>query len=121
LDVYLFGIGAWEGKHCETHSERLQYLTSLGFKINPEWRRCGTIDEVIAYVEEWTDKRAQLPYDIDGIVIKLNDLNQQEELGYTARNPRWAVAYRSEEHTSELSHVSISYAVFCLKKKYITW
>ncbi|HLQ72588.1 MAG TPA: NAD-dependent DNA ligase LigA [Bacillota bacterium] len=94
LDVYLFGIGAWEGKHCETHSERLQYLTSLGFKINPEWRRCGTIDEVIAYVEEWTDKRAQLPYDIDGIVIKVNDLNQQEELGYTARNPRWAVAYK---------------------------
>src|SRR5699024_12812193 len=67
---------------------------SLGFKINPERKICNTIDDVIEFVDEWTVKRSDLSYEIDGIVVKVNDLHQQERLGFTARNPRWAIAYK---------------------------
>lgn len=94
LDVFLFGYGRWEQADLQSHSERLTYLSSLGFKINPTWKRCETIEEVLEFIEAWTDKRGDLPYDIDGIVIKVDDLEQQEELGYRANNPRFATAYK---------------------------
>lgn len=94
LDVFLFGYGRWEQADLQSHSERLTYLSSLGFKINPTWKRCETIEEVLEFIEAWTDKRDDLSYDIDGIVIKVDDLEQQEELGYRANNPRFATAYK---------------------------
>ncbi len=94
LDVFLFGYGRWEQENLPTHSERLMYLSSLGFKINPTWKRCDTIDEVIEFIEEWTEQRDELSYDIDGIVIKVDRLDAQEELGYRANNPRYATAYK---------------------------
>lgn len=94
LDVYLFGYGQWQAESFTTHSERLTYLRKLGFKINPEWKKYTKIDDVLAYIDHWTTERAHLNYDIDGIVIKVNDLSQQEKLGFTARNPRWAIAYK---------------------------
>src|SRR5690625_1780455 len=94
LDIFLYGYGTWQLEEVSTHSERLTLLSELGFKVNQEWRKCTSIDEVIEYVKEWTEKRLDLPYDIDGIVIKVDSLAQQEELGFTARTPRWAVAYK---------------------------
>ena len=63
----------------------------LGFKTNQERERVADIDGVLDYIEKWTEKRESLSYDIDGIVIKVNDLDQQEEMGYTQKSPRWAV------------------------------
>lgn len=94
LDLFIFGYGTWEAEDLSEHSERLEYIKSLGLKVNPHWKVCQSIDEVIAYIEEWTEKREQLPYEIDGIVIKVNDIRKQESLGFTARTPRWATAYK---------------------------
>ena len=94
LDLFLFGYGEWEASNIPLHSERLKYLKELGFKVNPEWKRCESIEEVIEYVTYWTTERPNLDYEIDGIVIKVDDLRQQEKLGFTAKNPRWAIAYK---------------------------
>src|SRR5699024_11873672 len=94
LDLFLFGYGLWEAETLSAHSERLTYLAELGFKINKEWKKCTSIEEVIEFVSYWTENRRNLPYEIDGIVIKLDDVAQQETLGFTARKPRWAIAYK---------------------------
>jgi len=110
LDVYLFGYGEWEVEGITSHYERLAYLRDQGFKINKETTYCKTIDEVIAFVEEWTEKRNDLPYEIDGIVIKVDDLEEQESLGYTARTPRWATAYKfpAQEAVTTLEDIELS-------------
>src|SRR5699024_9016428 len=76
LDVFLFGYGQWQATQFKTHSEYLVYLETLGFKINPEWKKYTNIDDVLKYIAYWTTERAHLNYDIDGIVIKINDLSQ---------------------------------------------
>ena len=76
------------------HSEALKYVEKLGFRTNPERRLCNGIEEVLAYVEEYTLKRPFLDYDIDGIVIKVDDLLAYDILGYTAKTPKWAIAYK---------------------------
>ena len=76
------------------HSEALKMADSLGFKTNPERRLCNGIDEVLKYIEEYTEKRPSLAYDIDGIVIKVDDMALYDKLGYTAKTPRWAIAYK---------------------------
>ena len=76
------------------HSEALKMADSLGFKTNPERRICHGIDEVLKYIEEYTEKRSSLAYDIDGIVIKVDDMSLYDKLGYTAKTPRWAIAYK---------------------------
>ena len=76
------------------HSDSLDYLQKMGFRTNPERRICKNIDEVIKYVEEYTKKRPNLDYDIDGIVIKVNDLTKYDEIGFTAKTPKWAIAYK---------------------------
>lgn len=110
LDIFLYGVGEWEGKEMTSHSERLHYMQELGLKTNPETKRCETIEEVIAYVNYWTEQRPHLNYEIDGIVIKVDDLDQQEELGYTAKSPRWAIAYKfpAEEVVTTLRDIELS-------------
>lgn len=110
LDVFLYGVGEWQAHPLPTHSDRLNYLKELGFKTNPEWKKCDTIDEVIAYVAHWTAERPNLNYEIDGIVIKVDDLEQQEDLGYTAKSPRWAIAYKfpAEEAITKLIDIELS-------------
>lgn len=111
LDIFLYGYGEWNiEKEIHTHSERLQYMQELGFKINREWRKCKSIEEVIEYVNYWTENRRTLPYEIDGIVIKVNDLRQQEQLGFTARNPRWATAYKfpATEAVTTINDIELS-------------
>lgn len=76
------------------HSEALNYIEKLGFRTNPERRLCEGIEDVLAYVEEYTLKRPNLDYDIDGIVIKVDDITKYETLGYTAKTPKWAIAYK---------------------------
>jgi len=89
------------------HSEALDYIESLGFKTNKERRICHGIDEVIKYIEEYTNKRQALSYDIDGIVIKVNDYKYYDRLGYTAKTPKWAIAYKfpPEEVTTKLRDI----------------
>ena len=89
------------------HSEALNYADRLGFKTNPERRLCDGIDEVIAYIEEYTEKRPSLAYDIDGIVIKVDDMDTYDKLGYTSKTPRWAIAYKfpPEEVITKLTDI----------------
>ena len=110
LDVFLYAVGEWENNTLPTHSARLERLKELGFKTNPEWRKCKTIEEVMEFVNYWTEERPNLPYEIDGIVIKIDDLAQQEELGYTAKSPRWSIAYKfpAEEVMTKLLDIELS-------------
>lgn len=94
LDIFLYSVADFGDMGVTKHSEGLDYLEKLGLKVNKERRICKNIEEVLAYVEEWTAKRSDLAYEIDGIVVKLNDLRQQEEVGYTVKSPRWAIAYK---------------------------
>lgn len=94
LDLFIFGYGVWPDEEMMSHSDRLSHMEQLGLKINKHWELCHSIDEVIDYVNKWTDERNSLPYEIDGIVIKVNDIKKQEQLGFTARTPRWAIAYK---------------------------
>ncbi|MED1864956.1 NAD-dependent DNA ligase LigA [Fictibacillus nanhaiensis] len=110
LDIYVYGVGKLEGHSVDSHDESLTYLSHLGFKTNPEWKKCANIEEVIEYVNSWQEKRPDLPYEIDGIVIKVNSLYQQEELGFTAKNPRWAIAYKfpAEEVVTKLEGIELN-------------
>ncbi|OMP68018.1 NAD-dependent DNA ligase LigA [Domibacillus epiphyticus] len=110
LDIFLYSIANPESIDVESHSEGLDMLDSLGFKTNKERRVCKTIEDVIQYVRDQSEKRASLPYDIDGIVIKVDSLSQQDELGYTAKSPRWATAYKfpAEEVVTKLIDIILS-------------
>lgn len=110
LDVFLYGIGNAEEVGSESHSEGLDLLDRLGFKTNKERRKCKTIDEVIEYVNSWVDRRPHLPYEIDGIVIKVDSYAHQSELGTTAKSPRWAIAYKfpAEEVVTTLLDIELS-------------
>ncbi|WP_110926335.1 NAD-dependent DNA ligase LigA [Bacillus massiliglaciei] len=110
LDIFLYSIADFGETGVRSHSEGLDMLDRIGFKTNKERRRCATIDDVLAYIEEWTEKRQDLAYDIDGIVIKVDSLDQQEELGFTAKSPRWAIAYKfpAEEVVTTLKDIELS-------------
>ncbi len=95
----------------ETHSESLAALQRWGFPVSPTYRQCADLDEVLAYINEWETKRFTLPIATDGIVIKVNNFNQQEELGYTAKSPRWAIAYKYKAMSASSRLQSIRYQV----------
>jgi DNA ligase, NAD-dependent len=99
LDIFCYGIGylgetGLPAKRPATHSEALELLSELGFKVNPHARVCRSIDEVVAFCEHWEQQRRSLPYEIDGVVIKVNRLEYHDRLGTTAKSPRWAIAYK---------------------------
>ena len=110
LSIFLYSVNDLTGIDAGTQDEALRALDDLGFKTNKERRKVGSIDEVIEYVDHWTTHRAELDYDIDGIVIKVNDLETQEQLGYTVRSPRWAVAYKfpAEEVVTEIEGIELT-------------
>lgn len=110
LDVFLYGVGEFEIRSLSSHSELLEYMSELGFKTNPEWKKCDTIEEVIDYVTYWEAERPNLGYEIDGIVIKVDNLDQQEDLGFTAKSPRWAIAYKfpAEEVITTIHDIELS-------------
>lgn len=110
LDIFLYSIADTAQLDVDSHSGALRFLDQLGFKTNQERRTCETIDEVIQFVQEWTEKRPQLPYEIDGLVVKVDALEQQEQLGFTAKSPRWAIAYKfpAEEVVTTLKSIELS-------------
>lgn len=110
LDIFLYAIGDPGETGVQSHSQGLDLLDELGFKTNKERQRCATIEDVLQYVEGWQDKRPHLPYEIDGIVIKVDSLEQQDELGFTAKSPRWAIAYKfpAEEVVTKLLDIELS-------------
>ena len=91
----------------KTHHEALEYLKENGFTVNPNIERCRDITDVLKYIDKWTELRPTLPYDIDGIVVKVDDLALQRELGSTAKSPRWVIAYKfpAVEVTTKLKDV----------------
>jgi len=111
LDVFIYGIGGdGETYGLNNHDESLQYLTDLGFKTNGERKVCRSVEEVLAYIEQWTDGRNKLSYEIDGIVIKVNRFLHQQDLGFTAKSPKWATAYKfpAEEVMTTVRDIELS-------------
>ncbi|MEC1621814.1 NAD-dependent DNA ligase LigA [Bacillus mojavensis] len=110
LDIFVYSIAELDEIGVETQSQGLDFLDDIGFKTNQERKKCGSIEEVIAMIDELQAKRADLPYEIDGIVIKVDSLDQQEELGYTAKSPRWAIAYKfpAEEVVTKLLDIELN-------------
>lgn len=110
LSVFLYSVNDLTEFNATTQSEALEELDQLGFKTNQERERVSYIEGVLNYIEKWTSKRGSLSYDIDGIVIKVNDLSQQEEMGYTQKSPRWAIAYKfpAEEVITKLLDIELS-------------
>lgn len=94
LDIFIFNLEYIENTEMKTHSESLEYLTKLGFKVSPNYKVFSDMDEVIKHIDYWTVNRSNLPFEIDGMVIKVNNLSQREKMGYTAKSPRWAIAYK---------------------------
>ncbi len=94
-----------------THFENLKLLQELGFPVNPHFRLCKSVDEVLDFVKEWEAKRDSLPYEIDGVVVKVNKLEQQERLGATAKSPRWAIAFKFKAQQAETLLEKITWQV----------
>jgi DNA ligase (NAD+) len=94
LDVFLYAIAHVKGASPKSQWEALELLRSWGLRTNPAARRCASLAEVLAFVEEWGEKRAGLEYEIDGVVVKVDDFALQQELGFTSKFPRWAIAYK---------------------------
>lgn len=94
LDFFAYGVGRAEGKEFSTQWEVLNYLREIGFKVSPLIRRFENIQDVIEYHEKVKKERDELDYEIDGIVVKVNSIEQQERLGTISRSPRWAIAYK---------------------------
>jgi len=94
LDMFLYFLAVNGRVPLSEHAKVLDALVKMGFKVNPHRRLCRSFDELLAYIQEWESKRDSLDYEIDGIVVKVNDTRLWEELGTTAKSPRWAVAYK---------------------------
>lgn len=94
-----------------THYENLMAAAGWGFKITDSVKKCNDIEDVIAYIESWEKKRESIPFETDGVVIKVNSLAQQKELGYTAKSPRWAIAYKYKAEQAKTRLVSVSFQV----------
>ena len=94
LDFFGYQIGSIQGREIGTQWEVLQLLRGWGFPVNPHIHLASTLEEVMDYCQKWEHDRFSLPYEIDGVVVKINDLAQQEELGVVARDPRWAIAFK---------------------------
>lgn len=110
LSIFLYSVNDFTNFHATSQSEALDELDELGFKTNQNRKRESDIEGVLEYIKYWTEKRQDLSYDIDGIVIKVNDLEEQDELGYTQKSPRWAIAYKfpAEEVVTTLHDIELS-------------
>ena len=107
LDTFIYHLPNPLDYNLHSHKEALEYMKSLGFKVNPNNKLVGNINELLEFIEEKATLRPTLPYDIDGIVIKVNDIEQQQKLGYTAKYPKWATAYKfpAEEVVTKLTDI----------------
>jgi DNA ligase (NAD+) len=109
LDIFMYTLSYIEGTSFSSHWESLQALKKMGFKTNPHTRKFTSINEVVGYCNEWTEKRDEINYEIDGMVIKINSLAQQIELGSTTKSPRWAISYKfpARQATSKIEDIIV--------------
>jgi len=109
LGLFAYALGAVEGVTIRSHMECLETLRKFGFPVNTQTQLCATIDEVIAYCDSWAEKRHDLPYETDGMVVKVNDYGQREILGYTSKFPRWARAYKfaAEQALTKVGRIDV--------------
>jgi len=110
LDCFLYSL-AGENLPCPTHSENLAWARSAGFKIPPYLEVYEDIEKVLAFIDRWKETRKKLPFDTDGVVIKVNSVAQQEALGFTAKSPRWAIAYKYPPDQAETRLLSVDFQV----------
>lgn len=110
LSAFFYQVLYWNGQAIPTQETALRLLAEAGFPVNPHWRRCPDIEAVIAYCQEWTERRRELPYDIDGVVVKLDDLAATERLGSTGKSPRAQIAFKfpAEQVTTTLLDVDFT-------------
>ena len=110
LDTWIYHLPNPIDYGIFTHYEALEFMKDLGFKVNPASKLVGGIDGILEYIKEYTEKRDKLPYEIDGIVIKVNDIRMQQELGSTVKYPRWATAYKfpAEEVLTKLIDIKFT-------------
>ena len=100
LDIFCYFL-ALPNQQLESQKQNLELIKELGLKVNPNYRLCKNIDEVLEYCKEWEEKREKLPYEIDGVVVKVNSIISQNQLGSIAKSPRWAVAYKFKAKQTE--------------------
>lgn len=110
LDCYAYYLLGDESG-IATHEEAIHKLEVMGFNVSPTYRKCGTIQDVLAYIQEWETKRGSLPLETDGVVIKVNNIEQQGLLGFTAKSPRWAIAYKYKAESTSTRLNGITYQV----------
>lgn len=110
LDCYLYYL-LGDSVEIGEHSQGIHQLESWGFNVSPTYRKCNDINEVLTYIEEWESKRHDLDSETDGVVIKVDALDQQKTLGFTAKSPRWAIAYKYKAESAETILDSVSYQV----------
>ncbi|WP_353948451.1 NAD-dependent DNA ligase LigA [Sporolactobacillus sp. Y61] len=110
LSIFLYSAGTFDREKITTHYGLLEAIKSYGLPVNPESRRCATMQEVFDYIDAYTAKRDALPYGIDGIVVKVDSMAQQAQLGHTVKSPRWMIAYKfpAEEVVSTLEDIEVS-------------
>jgi DNA ligase (NAD+) len=94
LKIFCYSLDGPAAEGCTTHSQALERLRELGFPVDSHWQRCHGIDQVIAFCHTWHERRAELPFEVDGVVVKVDSLRWQEALGQVSRSPRWAIAYK---------------------------
>lgn len=109
LDCYVYSLLG--DPDVTTHAQSISRLEDWKFNVSPTYRKCANIAEVVSYLNEWETKRHELPLETDGAVIKVNSLDQQERLGFTAKSPRWAIAYKYKAQSMSTRLNSISYQV----------
>ena len=111
LDTFLYTVADFGPLLVDNQFEALNELQKLGFHTNPERRLCKNVEEIWTYIEEFHDRRSSLPYEIDGVVIKVNSFSQQEDLGFTVKAPRWATAYKFPPEEAETLLEDIEWTV----------
>ncbi len=109
LDMFVYQALVDGQVRRQNHSEVLIWLTEAGFKVNPEWKRCGSIQEVMDFCREWEGRREELNYEIDGVVVKVDPILLQQDMGETSKFPRWAVAYkfRARQATTVVNDIQV--------------
>lgn len=110
LDIFVFNLeNIDELEEIKTHSDSLEYLKKLGFSVSENYKKCKNIEEVIEFIEYWTENRGNLKFDIDGMVVKVNDISKRNVMGFTAKSPRWAIAYKfpAERKKSKILDIEV--------------
>ncbi len=111
MQIWVYSLNSSEGtEHISSHWKALEWLGGVGFRINPNNKLCHTLEEVEDYYRYWLERRHDLPYEADGVVVKVSPLELQERLGVVGREPRWAIAYKfpAEQATTKLKHIGIN-------------